>query len=109
MSIDTNRIDSRKQASGIAPNFTHGNDATHLAMTVLENGECDYAMIHDSFGCHANGIDKLHTSIRTAFYDMYAKHDIIQNFIDDTGTTIEAPATGDFDLEQIHKATYFFG
>ena len=105
---DTDQIDPRKQASGIAPNFTHGNDATHLAMTVLENGDCDYAMIHDSFGCHANGIDKLHVSIRVAFFDMYSQ-DILGNFITDTGTTIPAPELGDYDLNDIHAATYFFG
>ena len=80
-----------------------------LAMTVLENGDCDYAMIHDSFGCHANGIDKLHTSIRTAFYDLYANNDVLQNFIDDVGTEIEAPELGDYDIQDIHSATYFFG
>ncbi len=109
LDAQTDELCPRKNASGIAPNFTHGNDATHLAMTVLENGECDYAMIHDSFGCHANGIDKLHASIRTAFFDLYSNNDIIQNFIDDTGTEIEPPEYGTYDMSSIHKATYFFG
>lgn len=105
----TSDLCPRKQASGIAPNFTHGNDAAHLGMTVLENGDCDYAMVHDSYGCHANGIDKLHESIRKAFYNLYANNDIIQNFIDDTETEIEPPKRGEYSLEEINDATYFFG
>jgi DNA-directed RNA polymerase len=105
---DTDNIDARKQRSGIAPNFTHGNDATHLALTVNENPDLDYWVVHDSYGTHASDIDELHTNIRKAFhtmYDNYNEYDLIA----DLNTDVPPPPLGDYDLNNIFNATYFFG
>jgi len=109
LDVPTDRIDSMKQANGIAPNFTHGNDATHLAMTVLDQGPIDVAMIHDSFGCHANGIDAMHVSIRKTFATLYKGTEVLDDFVTSTGTTIPYPDRGTYDVNDIADATYFFG
>ena len=54
------KIDKRKMASGLAPNFVHSLDASHLMITVnnsKEHGIQDFAMIHDSFGCPAGSVE----------------------------------------------------
>ncbi|MEE2186353.1 DNA-directed RNA polymerase, partial [Klebsiella pneumoniae] len=55
--VNTNKdsgIDARKQESGIAPNFVHSMDGSHLRMTVVRSNEVygveSFALIHDSFG-----------------------------------------------------------
>lgn len=50
--IDDEKIDSRSQANGVAPNFVHSLDAAHLqavAKRCREEGIMHLAMIHDSF------------------------------------------------------------
>ncbi len=50
-------LDTRKQRQGIAPNFVHSMDASHLMLTVgacVDKGVDAFAMIHDSYvncGC----------------------------------------------------------
>lgn len=72
---DTGTISSRSQANGIAPNFVHSLDASHCVLTInkaLERGLADFAMIHDSYGCHASDVETLNATLREAFVDMYS-------------------------------------
>ena len=74
----TEEIDSRKQRSGIAPNFVHSLDAAHLRETVRRasvEGIEALAVIHDDYGTHAADTDKLHRIIREAFVSLYSEHD----------------------------------
>jgi DNA-directed RNA polymerase len=108
---------SRKQANGIAPNFVHSMDSSHLVLTTLHAstaGISDFAMIHDDFGTHACNIPQLHTSIRVAFVGMYERHDVLQNFKDEieksTGLELpELPVKGDLDIRQVLESEFFFG
>ena len=45
---------TRKHGTAIAPNLVHSLDACHLQETVNRMPEdTSFAMIHDSYGCHA--------------------------------------------------------
>lgn len=47
------RLDKQKQSAGVSPNFVHGVDASHMAMTInalYARGVRNFWMIHDSFG-----------------------------------------------------------
>ena len=63
------------QRNGIAPNFVHSIDSTHMVMTINEMDDECLAMIHDDFGTHAGHTQKLFDNIRVAFLDLYTTHD----------------------------------
>lgn len=105
----------RRQVNGIAPNFIHSIDASHLVAVVLglrDAGVRDMLMVHDSFGVHACHVDTLHKVIRDTFVQI-ASTDILGNFKreveEQTGVTLpDPPECGDLDIRQVLEATYAF-
>jgi DNA-directed RNA polymerase len=64
------RIDSRKQAAGISPNWVHSLDAAHLMRTVVRvaaEGIQSVSMVHDSYGTHAGNAWALARCLREEF------------------------------------------
>lgn len=113
LSEETDEIDRYRQANGIAPNFVHSMDASHLMLTVLEAPEIDcWQMIHDSYGTHASQVDYMRKAIQTAFVDMYSRHDVLRAFKEELeagGVALpDLPATGTLDLQSVLTADYFF-
>src|SRR5690606_23818318 len=52
----TKDVDRQRHRNGIAPNFIHSMDASHMQLTALaakKAGIDSLAMIHDDFGTHA--------------------------------------------------------
>ena len=113
----TDELDPRKQASGSAPNFVHSMDASHLMLTALlarDNGVCDLAVIHDSYGTYACDTDVLHRSIRSAFVELYQHSDTLADFreqqVSRAGVDLPyAPAQGDLDITLVMDSPFFFG
>lgn len=113
------KLNVRKQALGISPNFVHSLDAAHLMRTVLlcaQDGMEDFAMIHDSYGCHAGHADLLRDNLRQAFVDQYSQP-VLQRFRDELAEQLppelvaelpELPQMGTLDLEQVKHSEYFF-
>jgi DNA-directed RNA polymerase len=98
-----------QQRSGIAPNFVHSIDSTHMVMTINKTDLRCYAMIHDDFGTHAGNTDKLFKTIRRAFHYMYSKTDPIRHWANQMDVSTAGLPRGSYDIEEITKATYFFG
>ena len=98
------------QRNGIAPNFVHSIDATHMVMTInLMDDEC-LAMIHDDYGTHAGHTQKLFDNIRTAFHTLYTTHNPILDWAEQVGANIESiPPIGNYSIDEIVTADYFFG
>jgi DNA-directed RNA polymerase len=72
----TDKIDKGKAEASSSPNLIHGNDASHLLLTVikcLSEGINKFAMVHDSFGCHPNYADKLLLCAKEAWIEIYSK------------------------------------
>jgi DNA-directed RNA polymerase len=119
---DGTKIDRRKQAAGVAPNFVHSLDAAHLMATVnigRAAGIEAWACIHDSFGVHAADVDDLHDYIRDAFVQQYSRDVLadLRSQIEEqlTATAPElvkelppVPARGTLDLEAVRQSDYFF-
>lgn len=112
----TDKLDSRKQRSGISPNFVHSMDASHLCDTLLRckiDGINSFASIHDSFGTHAGQVDKLHRAIREAFSTMYHDFDALDYFRSEqetSGIILPAPPTmSGLDVRKVESSPYFFG
>lgn len=117
--IEGDKLDRRKQSSGISPNFVHSLDAAHMKRTVcyaLEAGVGSFAMIHDSFGTHACDADTLAHSLRQSFVDQYSG-DVLASFRDqivaglppDLAEKIPSlPPMGTLDLSGVMDSSYFF-
>lgn len=118
---ERDELDARKQASGIAPNFVHSQDASHLQLTVRkakeDHGITSFAMIHDSFGTHATKAGLLYKAIRETMVDTYSKYDVIQEFYNQFADQLhesqlekmpEVPAKGTLDLNEILEAEFAF-
>ena len=108
-------LDVGKQALASAPNIIHSLDAAMLQMTVsklAEKGLEDFAMIHDSYGVHACDVDTLNTTLRQAALDIFGGN-VLQDFHDyaqsQTSVTLPSPPElGEYDINEITNAVYFF-
>jgi DNA-directed RNA polymerase len=106
-SQDTPSLNRHK--NGIAPNFIHSHDASHMTLVILAAAieEMALAMIHDDFGTHARTAAKLYRIIREQFVAMYETHDPLADLAAayDLPTP---PAKGNLDLRQVLNSPYFF-
>lgn len=119
IAVDGVKLDGKKQKAGIAPNFVHSLDSSHLMATVvmgMNNGLDHWACIHDSFGVHASDVDLLHTCIRESFIEQYSpsvlarfREEIAGQLPPELATKLpEIPPTGSLDLESVRDSAYFF-
>ena len=116
---DGDKLDRRRQALGISPNFVHSCDASHMMLTVVlarANGIDDFAMIHDSYGTHAGNAGILAAALRQAFVDQYTG-DVLGAFRDELVEQLPLelaaelpplPFSGDLDLTNVLVSQYFF-
>lgn len=112
----TGNIDKRAQAQGVAPNFIHSMDASHLQLTVcnaIDAGIHHFAMIHDSYGAPVAAAKHMYKVVRESFIQMYTNYDVLENFKNDmlklSDTKLpDFPARGTLDLTEIIKSKYIF-
>lgn len=106
----------RKAASGIAPNFVHSQDSTHLMRVILSaSSYCvDIVPIHDSLATHACDVDKMQEIIREEFYLMYEGHqplEVLRAAAEAAGgdtSDIPSPEYGHLDLSRVLRSPFFF-
>ena len=115
-------IDATKQAAGVAPNFVHSCDASHLMFTVLAcqgKGLDAFHMIHDSFGTHARYAATLAATLREQFVAIYGEGTVLSSFheqlrfqVMNSPELVEAipppPVPEGFDLDLVKESRYFF-
>lgn len=114
---EQDKLDSRRQANGVAPNWVHSMDATHLRMAILygkDNGISNFAVIHDSFGTHACDTDVLNACLRESMVHLY-EGDVLEDFADEVRQILPTsenippkPLAGDLDLNLIKESDYVF-
>lgn len=97
------------QRSGIAPNFVHSIDSTHMVLTINAVDLHSYAMIHDDFGTHAGNTAQLFKTIRRTFRHMYANTDPLRHWALQVGASTIGLPRGHYNIEDITNAEYFFG
>lgn len=115
---ETERIDKKRQANGISPNFVHSMDAAALMLCVAKAGQKgieDFAVVHDSYGTHAATTHLLAKALRESFVDMYHRSDVLSVFRSEVGEVLENPDSlptlperGTLDLEGVLKSDFFF-
>jgi len=118
MDKGSEKLDQKKQASGIAPNFVHALDASHMMRTICAAtipGVESFSFIHDSYGTHAGNCQFLADTLREEFVRMYSETCVLSRFKDDLeamlgeGAALPAiPEKGTLDLAQVLESTFFF-
>lgn len=114
--VGQGKIDSRRQASGISPNWVHSLDASHLMKTIcasVEEGISSFSMIHDSYGTHAGNAHALARILRDQFVQMYTQVDVLARFKEELEGQIDAelpalPPKGGLDLSVVRESAFFF-
>jgi DNA-directed RNA polymerase len=115
--VGAGKIDSRRQAAGISPNWVHSLDASHLMKTLCaatEEGMSSFSMIHDSYGTHAGNAGVLADILRHQFVQMYAGVDVLSRFKEELENQIdgeplpELPPKGSLDLNKVLESPFFF-
>ena len=110
------RLSTKEMVSGIAPNFVHSLDASHMLATInamWTDGLQHFSMIHDSFGCHASDVDEMQRHIREQFVRMYTLFDpatlMAERMAEKTGLEpVLPPEHGRLEINQVLEAPYFF-
>lgn len=113
---NTDEIASRKQRQGIAPNFIHSMDASHLQFSTVmahRKGINHFAMIHDSYGTTLAQAGLLYRTIRECFVSMYTSHDIMKEFAEEVHNYTNEelpplPEKGNFDITKVLDSLYAF-
>ena len=112
---DDESLDANGQKNGIAPNFIHSLDSTHLMMVVNEAGLSNYTTIHDSFGTSLGEARHLQVVIREQLYKLYTEHSPIEEFkkyvevmTGEDLSDIPEPPKGGLKLENILTSTFIF-
>jgi DNA-directed RNA polymerase len=115
----TDKIDKRRQANGISPNFVHSMDAACLHMYVCrahELGVENFSLVHDSYGTVAADTEVSAQCIRDVFVEMY-QQDVLSTFrtellpqlSQDSARKLPLiPPKGKLNLEAIKQSTFFF-
>lgn len=113
-------INPTRQVSGIAPNFIHSLDASHLMFSVCAALDADihsFALVHDSLGTHAGKTEQFFHIIRRQFYELYKNHEPLKTFAAHITPQIpenfrdkipEIPNIGTLDIEDVLQAEYLF-
>jgi len=114
---DNSRLNKSKQASGIAPNWVHSMDASHMRATVRacwKLGIRSFSLIHDSYGTHAGNAWAMAEALREEFIAMYDK-DVLAMFKKEIEWQLpegkelpNVPPKGDLELDQVRESEYFF-
>ena len=113
---DSLPVSKQRQRTAFPPNFVHSLDATHMLMTAkeCEAHGLDFAAVHDSYWTQAGSIDEMNEILRNQFVKLYAEDNILEEFAMSLNILYpdvqfpEVPKGGEFDLNVVKKAKYFF-
>ena len=110
--VEDGGTDSRKMANGLSPNFVHSLDAAHLHLTMGKLEGLSWAVVHDSYGCHAADAPALAEALRLAFVQMYDQHLPLWELAIHAGGALGdvpmPPEQSTFDITEVLDADYFF-
>ena len=99
LSLDTGKVDVRKNTASVAANLIHSLDASGMAKTIvklLDSGATeDFFMIHDSFAISGD-VDDLYYGVREAHIEMYEAENLLLKWQEELRQQLDHP----FDFER---------
>lgn len=112
-------LNSRKQMLSSSPNVIHSLDAAILQRVIVrlnKKGVHCIAAVHDSFGVHPCNVDLLRDTIRQVVVEMFRGDWLTEQFhpfVEETFSNgkvelPEPPKQGEFDINEVLNAEYFF-
>ena len=116
----TDKIDKRRQGTGISPNFIHNMDSNAMWLTIhnaSQQGITSFSMVHDSYGTLAADVNIISDATKRAFIELYSVIDPIAELKEQLTEYLpdkhkhkitDLPDRGDLDLYKIMDADYFF-
>lgn len=116
-SPDHTKVDKKRAASGICPNFIHSIDSAFMVLTILKcasggKGMTDFWMIHDSFGTTCKNAALLSKTLREVYVQMFEENDVLNQFRDSMLEVIPEvalpPKRGNLSLQGVIESKYFF-
>ena len=115
------KVDKKRAASGVSPNFIHGIDSAFMVLTILscasggsagEKPITDFWMIHDSYGTTVKNVALLAKTLREVFVQMFEDNDVLEQFRDSMLKAIpevaHPPKKGTLCLKGVIESKYFF-
>jgi DNA-directed RNA polymerase len=113
--ITSDDVNKKAAMQAIAPNFIHSLDAAHMFMTLDQMIKCGIyhlSMIHDSYGCHANYVDRMRDILREQFVLIHTENQL-ERFKNDVQNQLgimlpDVPDTGCLDISKVLESDYFF-
>jgi DNA-directed RNA polymerase len=109
--VEQDGPDLARHRAGMAPNFVHSMDASHLHLTMAaaaEAGITGLMMVHDDYATHAADSAKLARILREEFVRMYQDHDPLAEFAEDHPVAGTPPPKGTMDITEVVRSDYFF-
>lgn len=107
--------DKKKQVSGVAPNFIHSLDATHLMMSVNAcKNVSNFTTVHDSFGTSLGEAEELRGVIRQQMVKLYSENEPLKDFkahaeeLLGRHIDIDLPRKGTLDINSILSSKFVF-
>lgn len=117
----TNKINARKQESGISPNFVHSQDGSHLRKTVVRGSEVYhigfFCLIHDSFGTIPSQAGKMFKAVRETMVETYENNNVLADFREQFMEQLhetqlekmpDIPAMGTLNIQDILQSDFAF-
>lgn len=109
---ETDETHRLKMANGIAPNYIHSLDATHLYLTVSncqDIGINNFMLIHDSFGVTPNSVVDFNKIVRDSFIQLYETRPLEKWYKDITKEELpDGILINTLDLGDIKQSKYIF-
>jgi DNA-directed RNA polymerase len=103
-----------RNVNGIAPNWVHSIDASHMMLTALRCQEegIEFAAVHDSFWTHAGTARPLSSALRDEFVALHEQpllENLKQSWEQHYDITLSSlPPTGTLNLNDVRDSKYFF-
>ena len=119
IAVETNKIDKRRVANSIAPNYVHSLDGALLQKAVCkanDYGIKDFACVHDSFGCLATDVSTMNIALREAFVEIFDGKNLLEEFLKEVEYQIPKnlrhkipalPEQGSLELKNVLGSYYF--
>jgi DNA-directed RNA polymerase len=93
---------------GIAPNFVHGIDASHVR-AVVNTTTADIVHTHDDIGTHPEDYFAVNAVVRETFVSIHSDYDWFASLEEFSGVTVNRSSLrGEYDITEAIHSTYLF-